>query len=453
MLNDSRSNRQERRTERGFAVIAFSSIYLQKLGFTIAGGSIGLDAFILWGVLLWLVACRQAVIDSVRAVLFVILCATVALGLTIGEVWSDQNSIGVPAVCLFLFAYGTLAIRVDLSRAQVRRCFAAFRTGMTGIAAIVIAQQILQYTVGHAYWPNLDRVVPKALLISGYAYLRPYSWNSPYLTPNGIFFLEPSAASGFLAMAVALEIVVFRSMKRLVLLCLGMLANVAGTGPTIIALFSPLLFVSMDKRLRRGTIFVLLPALIVAGASGALSHFTSRSSEFGSDKSSAYARIVIPFESTITLLGSSDYLLSGNGGGSSPKGDNQVQWPINKLLFEYGLPTVVAFHVYLLVAVLFRSVSVTLTLIVLIPHLFFGGGFTSHTNIMLLVMFGSLLRLKEEAALSTDGAAYDDDRESFRRGNFGSSGRSPPSRDALARQGIGRLPRLPLPADKRPLSG
>ena len=82
-----------------------------------------------------------------------------------------------------------------------------------------------------------------------------------------------------------------------------------------------------------------------------------------------------------------------NGPGSSLKGNNQLQWPVNKLVFEYGVLTAFVFHVFLLFVVLRDSPSIILGMILLVPHLFFGGGFVTHTNIMLLVMFGTLLRV------------------------------------------------------------
>ena len=377
----------------GFAVLAGSAIFLQKLGLAVGGGAVGLDAFILWGVLLWLLLLRRAVIDPLRAVLFLALVCTSLLSVIVGET-VGKGLFSAPALIIFFTMYGSFLFRVDVDRAELLRCIGKFQSAMTLIAFVIVGQQVLQYTVGHAYWPNLDRIIPHALLLSGYAYIRPYTWNSPFWTPNGIFFLEPSAASGFLALAFAAEIVWFKRVKRLCLFGVALIAGMAGTGPTDIALFSPLLLVKLDARLRRLALGVGVPLVVIAAAAGAFSHFVARSSEFGHDNSSAYARIVIPFEQTMALIGDPAYVITGNGPGSSPKGNNAVQWPANKLMYEYGLPTAVIFHVFLIVAVLGSAASRTMALIVLIPHLFFGGGFVSHTNIMLLVMFGSLLRLR-----------------------------------------------------------
>jgi len=48
--------------EKGFAILAFSVVFLQKLGFGLFSSFVGLDNFILIGVLIWLFASGDAVI-------------------------------------------------------------------------------------------------------------------------------------------------------------------------------------------------------------------------------------------------------------------------------------------------------------------------------------------------------------------------------------------------------
>ena len=377
----------------GISVFVFSAIFLQKLGFTAVGGTIGVDAFVLFGVLLWLLACRVAVIDPVRACFFALLLCAVALSLLLNA-FIGPGIKSPPALLLFLMMYAALLVRIDVTRAFLLHLLDKFQWGMSLIAAIIIGQQLLQYTVGHGYWPNLDKVLPSSLLIQGYAYIRPYAWNSPYLTPNGVFFLEPSAASGFLALSLVAEIVLFKRLKRLLLLVVGLFAGVAGSGPTILALLSPFILRKLDRRLLKWGIGLGPPLLLLAVGSGVMSHLLDRSSELSSDNSSGYARLVLPFRAAMELAADPSHLLTGDGPGSSPKRDDEVQWPLNKLAYEYGMLTALVFHAFLLVAVLGSPPSRTLSMIVLLPHLFFGGGFVSHTNIMMLMLFGSLFRIR-----------------------------------------------------------
>ncbi|MCB8878173.1 hypothetical protein [Acidisoma silvae] len=376
-----------------FGIIGLSAIYLQKLGLTSSNGSnIGIDAFILLGALLWLFLNGRAVIQPARALLLVALLFSVAFAL-VGEAFAGAAIGSLPAVFIFLLIYTTLIFQVDVSRKLALRCFNIFQRGMLAIAVVIIAQQAMQFSIGNRYWPNLDSILPSGLLIHGYAYLRPYSWNSPFLTPNGVFFLEPSIASEYLAIAFTAELIWFRKTWRLAILAGGLVAGMAGTGLAVIALVSPVLLFKLDRKLLKLASCIGLPLLVVAGLNGAFSHLLDRSTELSSSNSSGYARLVIPFDETWSLIANPSFLLVGDGPGTSPKGDNQVQWPANKLIYEYGLVTAVIFHIFLLWSVLGSPASRTMALVVLIPHLFFGGGIVAHSSVMTLVLFGSLIRI------------------------------------------------------------
>lgn len=373
------------------AILALSAIFLQKIGFPVAGNYIGLNALILWGVLLWLFVSGEAVIDLSRALLFTLLILVVLLSLFIA-----QGIKSVPALIVFLGMYSTMLFRVEVDRATLVRCLNVFQVSMCFVACIVIVQQIIQYTIGNSYWPNLERMLPSYLLVGDYAYIRPYAWRSPYLVPNGVFFLEPSVVSGFTALALAAEIVWFKRFWRLGLYAVSLVVGVAGSGVTIIAICSIPLFLQMDRRLRLWTLGLGVPILLVAMLLGAFNHFIERSSEFTNQNSSAYGRITVPFEATIRLSSNPDYLVVGDGPGASYKAINTVQWPVNKITLEYGFVTAIVFHVFLAVAILGHPASRTVALVIFIPHIVFGGGFVTHTNIMMLVLFGSLLQLAPE---------------------------------------------------------
>jgi len=392
-MMDSAVNSLPRRrpVESACTVLALSAIFLQKIGFPIAGNYIGLDAVILWGVLLWLFMRGDAVIDPSRALLFTALLMVVLVSLFI-----VQSVKSAPALIIFLAMYAAMLFKVEVDRATVGRCLNVFQVSMCIAACIVIAQQIIQYTVGNSYWPNLDRILPHYLLVGDYAYIRPYAWRSPYLVPNGVFFLEPSAVSGFTALALAAEIVWFKRLWRLGLYASSLVVGMAGSGITIIAICSFPLFLKMDRHLRLWTLGLGVPIFLAAILLGAFTHLVERSSEFSNQNSSAYARFIVPFEATLRLSADPDYLVVGNGPGTSLRAVNTVQWPINKIIYEYGFLTAVVFHVFLFVAVLGKPASRTVAMVIFIPHVVFGGGFVTHANIMMLVFFGSLLRITPE---------------------------------------------------------
>jgi hypothetical protein len=381
------------RTEKGFAILAFSVVFLQKLGFGLFSSFVGLDNFILIGVLIWLFVSGDAVIDLTRFLLFGVLFITVCLSLYLtGDVPSP------PALIVMFSMYSMLLFRVDVDQASLMRCMKTFQTCMVWIAVIIVLQQIIQYTIGNRYWPNLDALLPKSILVGDYMYLRPVTWRSPYLVPQGVFALEPSVASGFLAMAAAAEIIWFKRMWHLGLYTLAVLISGAGSGLVSLTICAVPLFFHMDRKLRRWIILLGIPATIALMLSGALDRYLDRSSEFTNRNSSAYWRIVVPLEELSRKLADPDYVFAGNGPGTSEK----MTIPAQKMLHEYGLLATLAFHAYVLTAVLRRSPSRTIGVVIVVPHLLFGGGFVTHAAIMMLVMFGSLLRMPVPVPLRLD---------------------------------------------------
>ena len=375
--------------EYAFTIFAFSAIFLQKFGLPLPGvGLFFLDVLILWAVAAWLVVRGLAVVDPVRMVLFFALVCTVILSLVL-----EQGIFSLPGLLLFLSIYGMLLFRVDVDRATYLLCLRKFQAMMVWVACIVIGQQIVQFTVGNQWWPNLNKLFPASLLIPGFMYLRTYEWGSSLYMPNGIVFLEPSFMSQCLAVALAIEIIWFQRIKYAALYGMAMMIAMTGTGITITVLLAPFLFMHMGQEMRQRIMKVALPLALFAGLTGGLSFLLSRSGELSSSNSSGYARIVRPFNLTIDLLSDPKYLFSGNGPGSIPKTTLQVQWPSSKISYEYGNLACIMFLAFYTVAMLRTAASRTLACVTLIPQLFFGGAFALPPAVMVVMISGSLLQI------------------------------------------------------------
>ncbi len=368
--------------------LTLAMIFLQKFAINFGGGSIGYDAFFVWLALGWLFLRREAGLVPVRAMLLMVflLLLTVSVILSIGES-------RLTAVAIVLFMYLPFVALVPLSRAETLRLYGVFQTAMAVIAVIVLLQQVTQYTVGNRFWPNLDAIVPERLLYPGFAYIRPYSWNSPYLTPNGVFFLEPSAVSSYLALAIAVEMVFFQRIRWLVLYSVAVIAGVAASGPASILVALPFLAWRTTPRIRRliGLGALALTLLLLAGAG---LRPLDRVSELSTENSSGYERIIRPLQAMAEDIRKPDIVFVGAGAGASPKGDNQVQWPVTKLLHEYGLIVAITFHLFFLIAVFDGPPARAVAAVLVIPFLFFGGGFVAHASTMPMLLFGSLIRIR-----------------------------------------------------------
>ncbi|MDB5562364.1 MAG: O-antigen ligase like rane protein, partial [Hyphomicrobiales bacterium] len=237
---------------------------------------------------------------------------------------------------------------------------------------------------------------PPSLLYPGFAYLRPYSWDPTRLTPNGLFLLEPSVLSYYLALATTIELTVLRNISRLWLYLLAMLACLAVTGPAALVLASPLLLPGMQPGMRRALLLLIVPLAAAALLTGAFSPLLGRLGELGAVNSSGYGRIVAPLLAIADQATNDPNWLLGYGAGSSPRANNVVQWPFSKLMYEYGLIVAIVFHLYLLSCVFSERRSRAVVFVALLPYLFFGGGFVSHASVMPLLLLGSLLKVEEQ---------------------------------------------------------
>jgi hypothetical protein len=391
------------RTDLAFGCLVFATICLQKFALP-SGEFIGVPVIALWGVLLWLMSRGVAFIDPFRAALFGIILFGIVLSMLIER----QMPRGPNPLILMLVMYATLMFRIDVDHSMMLRCLNQYQRAILLVALYVIVQQLIQYSIGNSYWPNLEKMAPKDLLVPGYMYIRPVDgWDTNYLTPNGFFFLEPSGVSLCLAAGVASEIVWFKRPMRVIVIAMAMLVSMAGTGIVILSLLSPFLLRKMDPRLRNWIIGIGMPVVVLAVAFGAFSHLSDRSSELGEKNSSGHGRLIAPFEDTVMLASDPTYIFNGNGPGTAAKAgdltrsdDAEVQWPADKLIYEYGLLTAIAFHIYLIMAAFRSSPSPVLAAVVFIPHMCFGGGFVVPTNIVLLIIFCTLLRLKLDEGLT-----------------------------------------------------
>ena len=368
-----------------FAAMIVAMVFLQKFGLNIGDGAIGIDAFVLWGGLVWLGLLGYLEVVASRLVLLTLVVAAMLIGVML-----NGQPLKPTALAVVLFMYAGFIFRMRLSPDLLRRCLLIFQRCMTVIAVIVILQQVVQYTVGHRFWPNLDALTPKAFLYGGFGYIHPYHWNSPYLEPNGIFFLEPSGLSAYLAMALLIELTWFRRFAHMGLYVLAILACLAGTGFLMLALVSPLLAFKLNRRMLLLVLALAIPVLGVALFTNWLAPLFARSSELSSSNSSGFDRIVLPLQNIASQLGDPTRIFEGAGPGQSLKGHDLVDWPFSKLLLEYGLLTAILFHAYLVFSVVGSAPSRTLAVALLLVHLFFGGGFVSHTNVMPLLLFCAL---------------------------------------------------------------
>jgi hypothetical protein len=159
-----------------------------------------------------------------------------------------------------------------------------------------------------------------------------------------MFFVEPSAFSQFLALALLGELWLFRRMRILALLALGLTLSFSGTG--LLMVVGGLAF-GARPRAMMALAFTGAVAAGVLFASGYEQAFTSRVDEVRRPGTSGYERFVAPFAAmALPWEDSVDAVLWGYGAGRVEDLDTEYAAnysPIPKVFLEYGLIGLAAF--------------------------------------------------------------------------------------------------------------
>lgn len=211
------------------------------------------------------------------------------------------------------------------------------------LAVLGIVQYALQFVVGAHYAFPIENLVPKEFVVQGFNMQAPIVWGSGTFRTNGIFFAEPSFFSQFMAIAIIVELLGRNRPLPLALYALALLFTYSGTGLVLLAVCGPLILMT---RRRGGLIWLVLSGLLLVAALGStleLDKLIARIGEFGSVRSSAYARFLNGFQVFDLYLWPHPLkALFGHGAGQFPLYAGSMPFPVAemtlfKMVFEYGL--------------------------------------------------------------------------------------------------------------------
>jgi hypothetical protein len=276
------------------------------------------------------------------------------------------------------------------------RLMSVFQDAMLLGAAMVILQLAWQAAFGLGNAPNLEKFVPKLLLLQGFNYAAPITWGEAFIRPNGLFFLEPSFVSSFLASALLVELMFFRRMWRILFYGGALLGTVAATGILMVLVAAvPLL---AGRRGRVVMLAALAGALGVAAAyyTGVLGHLTGRFAELGMRNSSGFQRLVAPLEQLGGVFAEPSHLVTGVGAGNAVE-MNVSLWPLAKVMVEYGALPGMLFLVAV-AACMLRSANAPLALALFVAFNFTGGFLLNPVTVIQILVLVSLLAVRAELA-------------------------------------------------------
>jgi hypothetical protein len=376
---------RERRIYVFFVLQLIAVVFLQKIKIPGLEGGPSVTFLTIWIGLLWLAPIIE--LDAIRTV-FYALTVSVAF---VSQIFTGQE-FSVPSFLLFCFAYAPFVLVIRVSRELHLRCLDSFQWIMVIVGLIVIVEDIWQVLTSWESFPNMNELLPKAILVEGYAYLQPLFYGSRYVKPNAFFFLEVSFLAQFTACALIIELVFFQRFWRIALYLIILFISFAGTGLLMIALISPFLLLLLSRRF---ILIGLVPAILtiaVAFSFGWYDQVERRFAEFSRSDSSSYLRFIEPGEKLAKFAGESSSIYTGVGAGAAPKDPNIVWWTVTKLVAEYGIPTAVLFHLFFFIALFANSPSRILALTLALMFSFMGSYLLGMPVVNLCLLLAALLR-------------------------------------------------------------
>jgi hypothetical protein len=384
-------NRDERRVLAVYTTLLVVLIFFQKVGVPSAVRPVPFILPVAWAAILLLAIDGRAKVDIVRLLLyfafaFIAIISNMLL----------VSGFKISSLLIVLAIYGLFAFRIDVSENLYRACAARFITFMLWVIPAIVFQWAAQLALHPGLWGNLQAFIPDQMLIKDYHYVRPLAWDSPWLEPNGIVFLEVSILSQFLTLAFLLEFSLFQRWGHLITLGLALLATLAASGPFMLAACAPLIALRFPRRLLLPSLAVLVTLGVAMTFTGVFSHLLSRTAEASDPTSSAYSRLVHPAILFTQYLSYGGNVLQGMGAGSSE--ELNAFLPIVKITLEYGVLGAACLMALFVYAIGSTRSSAVFVWAIFVFYNFMGGGFaTPIYPLTCLLLCGWLVRPRDLA--------------------------------------------------------
>lgn len=206
-----------------------------------------------------------------------------------------------------------------------------------------IVQFGIQFVIGPVLAFPVENFLPDALQVQAFNKQGPLAYGYNIYRSNGVFLLEPSFFSQFMAIGIAFELAVTGAWMRAAIMGVALVLSYSGTGMIVLAVCLPVVAV-VYRRWQLVPLAVLAGAAVVIGADYLnLDLLVSRANEFQSSGSSAFARFVGGFYLFDQFLWDEPVrALLGYGAGTFKDYAPLVSVPVAemavpKMVFEFGL--------------------------------------------------------------------------------------------------------------------
>jgi hypothetical protein len=378
---------QERAVVRFATLQIFVLIYLQKFALFSPSFPLSVPMLTWFAGLTWMAVSRHLAFSPPRLAAYFIFTCCVLLSQAIA--WGS-----LPSLFELLLLYGGMTLRADIPPASYRQILDRFTLFMIPPACIIITQYVYQKLTGLSNPITMTGLIPESWLTPNFIYEAHYPWNSPFMRPNGFFFLETSFASAFAASAAIIELTYFHRRVRATLMLTATFLSLGATGITMLIVAAPFLLPRSAPRVALRVAAGAVCIVVAIYAAGIPLPLSSRFAEISDQNSSGGERLLLPAMRLQTLATDPSYLVVGDGAGSGDpkKAANSARtpvmnaWPIVKLIQEYGLLTMISF-VLLYVTGIAGDFNVPLKAALSVIFLFTGGYLLSPIMVELLLLF------------------------------------------------------------------
>jgi hypothetical protein len=384
------------------ALLLISAIVLQRFGLLIGTSYLSIVGPV--GLMLgaYGVLQQKLVISRGRMMIFIALLVWIMIGGALQSAFPSRFGTGTSWLSLIQFiALSSFGVLIFKEPVDERKFFALVNTILLALAIAGILQFLLQF-VGLKLFSFKSFVPPHMLLEGPYNTVIPIG-ASGYMKSNGLFLVEPSVFSQFMALAVIIEVLMFRRVLYMAAFALALMFSVSGTGWLMILSFVLTASFSLGVRglvlsfVTAAVGFLAIAAMAVLFPSG-FDFFLSRTGEISQIGSSGFDRFVTPWWLADFVISRAPWTaLYGLGAGTSEHLAMQPNWSYNlnppvKISLEFGIPGFVLYLLYLLTA---RRTSTQKALLVpILVLLLLDGGYSQFPPVLfpalLLILIADL---------------------------------------------------------------
>ncbi len=315
---------------------------MQKIVMPVGGGIFYVDLLVQYCGLGALLIFGKLRLSALRVVLYVLTFGT-AVVLQISFIHDASYT----SMLLAMAIYATYIGVVPASRETYMRILTNFQLTSIAVCVLVYLDMILQ-VVGVGM-PDMNKVVPAALLDHSMVYLQPIVYGSSINKPNAFFFLEASVTSQFVALGLIIELAFFRRLTVIIAMTVGVLLTFSGTGIVLVMTSLPIIGRKHWRQMLISGVIGLPILAGVASATGWVDIVENRLNSSSREHSSFSERFVLPYTAMWDLAanGSEKDILAGLGAGATMRITENAEYnAIPRAFLEYGLIFCVLFAIY-----------------------------------------------------------------------------------------------------------